>query len=200
MTTIWKPDLQAFFKALRKKNTNQIKYYAAGEYGSKTMRPHYHIILFNATTDSIFETWKKGDVHIGEVNESTVAYTAKYITKPGKIPQFEGDTREKEFSLMSKRLGDNYLTNKIKRWHKADLANRFYLPIKGGGKLPLPRYYKDKIYTDHQKKVIIALLQDKENKRLAKMSHQEIIQEMKRQEGINQEKTRKNTDNRRKKL
>lgn len=47
--TLVKRDLQLFFKKLRKYTGCQtIKYYAVGEYGGKTMRPHYHLIIFDA--------------------------------------------------------------------------------------------------------------------------------------------------------
>ena len=42
-----KRELQLFIKRLRKKFPEQrIRYFACGEYGGKTMRPHYHLILF----------------------------------------------------------------------------------------------------------------------------------------------------------
>ena len=40
--------LTLFFKSLRKHLNNRlIKYFACGEYGETTSRPHYHAILFN---------------------------------------------------------------------------------------------------------------------------------------------------------
>ena len=43
-------DLQLFFKRLRKSlnksNSNPIKYFACGEYGTSTLRPHYHAIVY----------------------------------------------------------------------------------------------------------------------------------------------------------
>ena len=42
------------------------------------------------------------------------------------------------------------------RWHKQDLLNRMYVPIKEGKKIAMPRYYKDKIYTQLQRDVINA--------------------------------------------
>lgn len=42
-----KRDLQKWLKRLRKRYEDlQIRYYAVGEYGSSTFRPHYHVILF----------------------------------------------------------------------------------------------------------------------------------------------------------
>ena len=65
--TLVKRDLQLFFKRLRKKyekiypNAKKIKYYAVGEYGSRTKRPHYHIIMFNLLDSSmVSDTWGLG--------------------------------------------------------------------------------------------------------------------------------------------
>lgn len=45
--TLCKRDLQLFMKRLRKAYPDDhIRYYACGEYGSKTQRPHYHLIVF----------------------------------------------------------------------------------------------------------------------------------------------------------
>lgn len=149
-----KRDLQLFFKKLRKANAEKIKYYAVGEYGSKTKRPHYHIILFNAVLDTIQPSWFQGDVHYGTVGGASIGYTLKYISKKKLIPEFESDDRLPEFSLMSKRLGISYITEATKRWHKADLENRMYNTIEDGKKLAMPRYFKEKIYTEIERKVI----------------------------------------------
>ena len=45
--SINKEEMQKFFKRLRKKlGNNSIRYFACGEYGDKTSRPHYHAIIF----------------------------------------------------------------------------------------------------------------------------------------------------------
>jgi hypothetical protein len=45
--SIKKRDLQLFFKRLRKRcGSDKVRYFACGEYGSKTFRPHYHAIIF----------------------------------------------------------------------------------------------------------------------------------------------------------
>jgi hypothetical protein len=36
-------------------------------------------------------------------------------------------------------------------WHKLDLENRMYVPMKDGKKIAMPRYYKDKIYNESEK-------------------------------------------------
>lgn len=60
--TLSRRDLQLFFKRLRKisrknKSRDPIRYFAAGEYGGKIGRPHYHILLFNAHHTEIRQAW-----------------------------------------------------------------------------------------------------------------------------------------------
>jgi hypothetical protein len=153
--TLDKRDVQLYFKKLRKahgKNFEPIKYYLAGEYGSKTFRPHYHIILFNANIELIHKAWDKGEVHIGELTEASAAYTAKYINKGKIIPMHKNDDRLSEFSLMSKKLGINYLSEKIIKYHRADIE-RNYLTLEDGKKISLPRYYRQKIWTESELRV-----------------------------------------------
>lgn len=100
-----KSDVQKFFKRLRKASTKNglsfIKYYAVGEYGGRTNRPHYHIIIFNVQRELIQKAWNMGNVHYGEISEASVGYTLKYVCKPGKVKS-KTDDRQREFSLMSK--------------------------------------------------------------------------------------------------
>ena len=115
--TLEKSDLQKFFKRLRKwhgKKHISIKYYAVGEYGGQTKRPHYHIVIFNADLSHFERAWSidlkpLGQIHIGTITEASIGYTLKYICKDSQIPMHKNDDRQKEFALMSKGLGDNYL-------------------------------------------------------------------------------------------
>lgn len=149
-----KTDVQKFIKRLRKSYGKQpptIKYYACGEYGGTTNRPHYHLIIFNAHEENINKSWTLGTTHFGAVNEASTGYTLKYISKPAKVPQHPRDDRQKEFALMSKGMGANYLTPNMKQWHKKDLTGRYYVPLKDGKKIAMPRYYKEKLYSQYQK-------------------------------------------------
>lgn len=156
-------DVQLFFKRLRKHHEPlrlqcpelpPIKYYCVGEYGGKSYRPHYHIILFNADRSKIQLAWDKGSVHYGQVTGASVGYTLKYISKPGRIPLHKNDDRTPEFSRMSKGLGESYLTPQMLEWHKKDLENRMYCNIEGGKKITMPRYYKDKVYSETERKIV----------------------------------------------
>ncbi|AKI26948.1 replication protein VP4 [Microviridae Fen7918_21] len=167
LSTLVKSDIQKFFKRLRKNHTGKpIKYYCAGEYGGTSWRPHYHIILFNSTRDDIRRAWHLdntliGNIHIGTVNGASVGYTLKYINKTQRIPLFEGDDRAPEFSLMSKGLGKNYINKRTIKWHRNDMENRLHLPLAGGSKAYMPRYYKQKIYAKYEVNLIVEKLQEK---------------------------------------
>jgi hypothetical protein len=152
--TLDKRDVQLYFKRLRKahpKNHEPLKYYLAGEYGSKTFRPHYHIILFNAEIELIHKAWDKGEVHIGELTEASAAYTAKYINKGKIIPMHKNDDRIPEFSLMSKKLGLNYLSEKIINYHRVDIERNF-ITLEDGKKISLPRYFRQKIWSEAERR------------------------------------------------
>jgi hypothetical protein len=149
-------DLQKFFKRLRKLTNEKLKYYAVGEYGSTKKRPHYHIILYNANKEHINRAWALnnhniGSVHIGSVSAASIGYTLKYMSKKSQIPMHQNDDRKKEFSVMSKGLGSNYITPAMIKWHKNNLEQRMYVPIEDGKKIAMPRYYKDKMYNEEEK-------------------------------------------------
>lgn len=176
LKTLVKKDVQDYIKRLRRRQERyceeqgfetapQIRYYACGEYGSQTYRPHYHLIIFNVLemqhcTDS-WQKWvytvneKKELLPIGYVDvqvpqEGALRYVAKYLMKPHKIPRWKGDDRLPEFHIMSKGFGAQYLTPEMIQWHKKDL-NRNYCALKGNIKIALPRYYRDRIYNATEK-------------------------------------------------
>lgn len=163
--TLDKTDLQKFFKRLRKAHGSghhPIKYYACGEYGEMEQRPHYHVILFNSDQEKVVSSWRDpqtgepiGLVHFGTVEDASVAYTSGYMMKP-RIERGQFDDRLAEFSLMSKGLGLSYLSGDVLAWHTnyARFTDRMYLPLKDGKKAAMPRYYKQKIYSETQRKVI----------------------------------------------
>lgn len=172
--TLVKKDVQDFMKRLRYYSPKgvKIKYYAAGEYGSDTMRPHYHIILFNAQPDHIDRAWCEngqtiGNVYYGNVQEASVGYTLKYISKKGKIPMHKRDDRQPEFSLSSTKLGAKYI-DRMGKWHEEDIMNRMYCNIEDGKKIAMPRYYKDKLYTKEQREHIGSTLAGKQEDELKK--------------------------------
>jgi len=99
--TLVKSDYQDFMKRLRKKQTEYspvgLRYFACGEYGTITERPHYHAIMFNmhvAVLSGLQTIWGKGHVGIGTVTPESIHYTTGYIInrksgiEDGKSPPF----------------------------------------------------------------------------------------------------------------
>lgn len=194
--TLCKKDFQKYMKRLRKLNKKRwirngfvdpkehkkLRYYAVGEYGSSTWRPHYHAIVFNADISDLEMAWRIsgreiGSIHVGQVTPASIAYTAKYIDKEKKVPVHRNDDRQKEFSLMSKGLGKNYLTKQMVKYHKDDIS-RNYVVKEDGLKVPMPRYYKEKIFDEDERK---------EQIRLAKLMEEEkdkqLTQEIRKKYG-----------------
>lgn len=90
-------DLQKFWKRLRKE-IGTLRYYAVGEYGDETQRPHYHACIFGTaflegrtilrrtpsmlwTSDALEKAWGMGNVSVGALTFQTAQYTAAYVTK-----------------------------------------------------------------------------------------------------------------------
>ena len=85
--------LTAFWKRLRKRfakeNGPKIRYFACGEYGDQSWRPHYHATVFGlsiAETAHVAEAWSTedgpiGHVHVAEFNQKTAQYVAGYVVK-----------------------------------------------------------------------------------------------------------------------
>jgi len=158
LPTLVKKDYQTFFKRLRKlapaqKGKNRLKYFACGEYGTKTQRPHYHAIVFNIPQDiinsatKIRDTWKHGHVMVTNSNLATINYVVGYITKGGfkhQIDKEHGiyDDRVPDFQLMSKGLGECYLTPKMTKYYKDRQIS--CIVHENGHILSMPRYYKEK--------------------------------------------------------
>lgn len=159
-------DLTIFFKTLRNEGED-FRYYAVGEYGSKTNRPHYHILFFNLMNiDLIFKAWTKGSIHIGNVTGASIGYTVKYLDKPKRVPMYEGDERVPEFCMSSQNLGENFLKNEqINKAFKGNI-HKHYLFTEEGYKIAIPDYYRNELLTVQEKKaqrnIIVTKIADNE--------------------------------------
>lgn len=136
--SLYPRDLTLFLKRLRKSlGDRRIKYYACGEYGSNTYRPHYHLIIFGLdfTDESIIsEAWSKGFIKIDPVNVMTVNYVAGYVQKKLYGSDVYPDIVVPPFSRMSKGLGLNYFKKNFdKIWNQGITFQ--------GYRLPVPRYF-----------------------------------------------------------
>lgn len=185
--TLVKEHLQKFIKRLRKYQEKEIKwkikYYAVGEYGGKFGRPHYHLILFNCTENTIENLnriWYNpktkeslGLTYTGTVEAASVHYVTGYVLM--NLEDYEG--KQKPFSLMSKGLGKQYLYDNWRYHKQLDENGDQIFTVRNNGKLQyIPRYYKDKLFgikaKEKQSEKIINILD--ENTRI-KQSHFKAI-------------------------
>lgn len=158
LLNLYPDDLTLFFKRLRKahpKGNRSIKYYAVGEYGGRTARPHYHILLFNAIRELIQPAWNMGEIFYGKVEGASIGYCLKYMSKDKKKQKHWLAHRTGEFSRMSKGLGVSYLENEIMcNWHIKDMVNRMYCTTEQNVKIAMPRYYKNLLYLENERSAI----------------------------------------------
>lgn len=162
-------DIRKYHYRLRKslgESSKEMKYFLVSEYGPNPQngwlnRPHYHAIYFNidrCNYDKIFKAWSKGHVEFGEdITEGRIRYIAGYcieknFTPPGRIPPF---------ACISQGIGLSYVQNH-KSYHLGDLS-RVFLPDHGK-RLPMPRYYRQKLYSASQNSVYAKICQDRAEK------------------------------------
>lgn len=164
--------LQRFLKRLRKATNGieavdggrPIRYFAAGEYGGDTRRPHFHAALFNVEvgernghSDLLARLWPYGFHSCGEFTPGRARYIAGYAVKKvrGKVERerelgtvnFEtGEfaVMRPEFCVMSRKPGIGYY---FFRKFQADFRRGFVVD-RGGVKRRLPRYYRNKMLED----------------------------------------------------
>lgn len=124
--------VQDFLKRLRRRiEPRKIRYFAVGEYGETTHRPHYHIVLFGHPSceqgvtnrhrdgsirccDScrgLQSDWSiagrnVGNIYLGGLEVASAAYVSGYVTKKLSDPRDERlEGRHPEFARMSLRPG-----------------------------------------------------------------------------------------------
>lgn len=152
--SVSKKEMQLYIKRLRKRSINKLRYYAVGEYGTKTKRPHYHILLFNLRKDQehiITDSWNnKGFTKVGNVTPASIHYVTKYHVNRTHTPE----SSDPSFALMSRNpgIGANYV-NEMQKYHQDRLDKAYYTDL-GGQKRRLPRYLKDKLYNKAQRSIL----------------------------------------------
>lgn len=119
-------DLQLFLKRVRERiKPLRFRYYAVGEYGEQTLRPHYHLNLFGLSgysligdkenpgkraarfEDVIRSSWGLGITQTAEFTGATANYCTEYVTKSlSKTPEaWKAENKYPEFARMSLKPG-----------------------------------------------------------------------------------------------
>lgn len=99
--------LTLYIKRLRERvSPLKFRYYAVGEYGEESQRPHFHLAIFGlGPCDAITDAWNgQGFVSVGTLTFQSAAYVGGYVTKKLVNKKNLGD-RCPEFSRMSNRPG-----------------------------------------------------------------------------------------------
>lgn len=140
--------LQLWLKIFRKEIAPlRIRYYACGEYGEHTQRPHYHLAIFGyphcryglsryqthrrrnccSICDLVRDTWGKGFIEVGMLSDDSAAYVAQYVTKKmTRTDDVRLNGRWPEFARMSLRPGIGYdaLHEIASEYMRLDLSSR----------------------------------------------------------------------------
>lgn len=157
-----KRDVQLFLKRLRKSiEPFKIRYFLVSEYGPKTYRPHYHMLLFNfpnllkSKLDAILtDAWSNGFIRVDPVSDARVNYVTSYCLDSSTLPE----VLDKNFMLCSRRpgLGSSYCDNdRVVDHHVNNLSDQCVLSNNGTCyKVKMPRYYSSRIFTDEQRNKI----------------------------------------------
>ncbi len=182
--------LQNFIKRLRKKTPQKIRLFYCGEYGEKSLRPHYHVLLFNRdfadkilhgqtqngdylyTSETLTQTWGMGHCLTGDVTFKSAAYVARYVLKKRTGAQADDHylvVDPKTGEILGRRLPEfSHGSNRPgigATWHekfKSDVYPRDEV-IHDAKKLRPPRYY-DKLHEREEPKVIEKIKRDRKQK------------------------------------
>lgn len=170
-----KEHLQSWLKRLRSSVHFKFRFYGVGEYGDKSDRPHYHVILFGFPTcirrrtfrralstepvamdccdicRLVYTSWSFGNVDLGTVSSDSAAYVADYtIKRMTRYDDIRLNGRTPEFCRMSLRpgIGANAVFDIASDLMKYGLEDEVDVPtalVHGKSNLPLGRYLRKKL-------------------------------------------------------
>lgn len=171
-------DLIGFVKRLRKRIVVKIQTLGVAEYGSRTKRPHYHLLIFGwrpadaqkvRTSDSnhagesydifisnfIDDCWKLGKTEFGSITEQSCAYVARYTYEKNREKNGEKNGEYKPKTLCRSRrpaLGAAFVDQFS---DSVVVKGSVSLRVGGGGikDFPLPRYVLRRIREKHSRHV-----------------------------------------------
>lgn len=200
-------DLEGFWKRLRryiqyhKKGNKKIVYYAAGEYGGTTHRPHYHAIVYDLpikkdelkeykrkkgavyyNCEWINKVWGLGFVVLSPATWNSMSYTAGYTTK--KIYGKEGKEFYKELGILPE---DNRMSLKpgIGAQYYYDHAEEIYskdqIQLKNGKICKPPRYFDKLFDLEHSNAKPLTEKQEKEIEETTEKAESEELKAIKRE-------------------
>ena len=157
-------DCQKFLKRLRfhlkDKYNEEIRFYAVSEYGPRTYRPHWHLLLFfnsdeltSVIRQFVSESWSYGRTTCELSRGGSSAYVASYVNSNVCLPSLYLQHKEiRARSLHSKGYGNNYVFPTQATIHEFDkmyslLLNGESISFNGKAKQIYPsRSYKHTVF------------------------------------------------------
>lgn len=145
--------LRLFLERARKETGKSIRHWCVTELGEKKDRIHLHGIFFGQrSAELIKKHWKYGFVFIGGYCSSrSINYMTKYMLKVDiKHPEF------KQIVLASPGIGAGYMDRLDYLWQKQNYKKIEVATytFRNGVKMAMPKYYKDKIFSEKEKEVM----------------------------------------------
>lgn len=134
----------------RRQYRSKMKYFAIGDYGDKTFRPHYHAIIFDCpiTIDKLYnyisDNWNYGQVNqVDRLIPQQCNYITRYLVKVAYYEeQFAQFGIEPTFRLMSRGLGMSFCDD-VHEYEFFELGRKVF--HKGTAQYGIPHYLKRKI-------------------------------------------------------
>ena len=157
-------DCQKFLKRLRfhskNKYNEEIRFYGVSEYGPRTYRPHWHLLLFfnsdeltSVIQQLVSESWSYGRSTCELSRGGSSSYVASYVNSSVCLPSLYLEHKEiRARSLHSKGYGNNHVFPTQATIHELDkmssiLLNGESLSINGKAKQIYPsRSYKHTVF------------------------------------------------------
>lgn len=158
LATLSPEDLRNFLKRVRKMMSPvRLRFFAVGEYGAITLRPHYHLVIFGyppcrhyktrawklypkdkslsgsccTVCDAVNASWGLGQIQVGTFSPESAQYVAGYVVKKMKDRMeclLEG--RHPEFARMSNRpgIGAEFMDEVASEFLKYDMSDQVDVP------------------------------------------------------------------------
>lgn len=126
-------DVQKFLKRLRRKietskkiyNNEKIKYYSVSEYGPRTFRPHFHILLYFDSPELsqdlaalVHQSWKNGYCFTTLSKGHVTSYVASYVNSVTSLPPIFQTSSTNPKCSHSSRLALPLFTQEFKKIYK----------------------------------------------------------------------------------
>jgi hypothetical protein len=151
--------VKRFRERWRKKTKKSPRHWLVSELGDKNGRIHMHGIVYGSK-EMIEEKWGYGFVDVKEhVNDVSISYITKYITKV--------DVKHKGYRpkiCTSPGIGAGYIERSKGKHTYVKGNTRTDYRLRNGVKVALPRYWKEKLWTEDEREEMWIEMLDKDER------------------------------------